>query len=332
MPKPIVSMARSGAARVFNTHVLLFLMLALAMPGAARADEYLRLKTLVLVYTNTFAGTATFAEVENVRDQVDEAVEFIWRSSRLRVHLAVDYQMIYRYVAEDQFVEGKPGLYQLPFWTNRGATGSVRLDLEDHGYRDGSYDMVVAFYAFENAPGRHNRFGAASYGVNKLLDKAAYVLIPMTWRPESLNKYFEHEFLHVMHSMFKASGHVGFPLLHQKVFFEFVNGKDASYPKWWLGSFSDDEYFDVAWRWGTIETFKDRDGDRVPDYSPYGDEFSITEETLGSSTSHIDTDGDGLSDLEEATAGVRSGADPNHPDTDGDGLMDGSDPDPLGAR
>ena len=70
-----------------------------------------------------------------------------------------------------------------------------------------------------------------------------------------------------------------------------------------------------------MASFKDRDGDGVPDYSPYGDELSITEETLGTSTSHVDTDGDGLSDLEEATAGVRSGTDPNHPDTDRDGLI-----------
>ena len=79
---------------------------------------------------------------------------------------------------------------------------------------------------------------------------------------------------------------------------------------------------DAAGRWGSVETFKDRDGDGVPDYSPYGDELSITEETLGSSTSHTDTDGDGLSDLEEATAGVRSGSDPNRLDTDDDGLID----------
>jgi hypothetical protein len=84
-------------------------------------------------------------------------------------------------------------------------------------------------------------------------------------------------------------------------------------------------------RWGTVETFKDRDGDGVPDYSPYGDELSITEESLGSSTSSADSDGDGLSDLEEAIAGVRSGTDPNHPDTDRDGLIDGIDPDPLGT-
>jgi hypothetical protein len=111
--------------------------------------------------------------------------------------------------------------------------------------------------------------------------------------------------------------------------FQWVNGENASYEKWILGRYSDSEYFDAAGPWGSVETFKDRDGDGVADYSPYGDELSITEESLGSSTSHIDTDGDGLSDLEEVTAGIRSGTNPNNPDTDGDGLADGIDPDPF---
>jgi hypothetical protein len=165
--------------------------------------------------------------------------------------------------------------------------------------------------------------------VNRLLGKAAYVAIPMTWGPDSFNRYFEHEFLHALRSIFKQSGHTDIPLLHNQVFFRFVNGENASYPRWWLGNFSDAEYFDPTLGWGSVEVFKDRDGDGVPDYSPYGDELSITEESLGSSTSHIDTDGDGLSDLEEAIAGLRGGTDPNHPDTDRDGLIDGSDPDPF---
>jgi len=328
LPKLMVSITRS-AIRALYVQVLFLLTLALTAPGVVRADEYLRLEVLVIVYTNTFAGTLTFDQVENVRHEVDEAVEFIWRSSRMRTHLAVDYLTVYRYVAEDQFVESMPGRYILPSWTIGDADGSVAFDLEDHGYQDGSYDLVVAFHAFDSIPGRAPRFGAASYGANKLLDKAAYVTIPMSWAPESFNGYFEHEFLHVMDSIFQRSGYTDTPLLHNQVFFRFVNGPDASYPKWWLGSFTDADYFDVTWRWGTVETFKDRDGDGVPDYSPYGDELSITEETLGSSTSHIDTDGDGLSDLEEAIAGLRGGTDPNHPDTDRDGLIDGSDPDPF---
>jgi hypothetical protein len=329
--KLMVSIARS-AIRAFHIQALVLPTLALTVPGVVGADEYLRLEALVVVYTNTFAGTVSSSEVENVRQEVDEAVEFIWRSSRMRLHLAVDDLTIYRFVPEDQFARSDPDRYILPFWTPRGAQGSLTTDLADLGYENGSYDLVVAFYAFEQGPDRVNLFGAGSYGLNRLLGKAGYVAIPMTWRPDSFNRFFEHEFLHVLTDIFNKSGYTDLPLVHNGKFFKFVNGKKASYNKWILGSFSDSEYLGAAGRWGSVETFKDRDGDGVPDYSfLYGDELSITEETLGSSTSHADTDGDGLSDLDEATVGVRSGTDPSDPDTDGDGLIDGSDPDPLDA-
>ena len=326
----MVSMGRP-ATRAFHIQAFVLMTLALTVPRVVEADEYLRLKALVIVYTNTFAGTVTYSEIENVRREVDEAVEFIWRSSRMRLHLAVDNLTIYRYVSEDQFLQPDPGYYMLPHWRRRGASGSVGIDLADLGYQSGSYDIVVAFYAFEQGPGRHNLHGAYAYGARSLLDRAGFVGIPMTWRPEAFNGYFEHEFLHVLASIFKSSGHTDFPLVHNGIFFRWINGKDANYNKWILGSLSDAEYFDPTVEWGTLEVFKDRDGDGVPDYSPYGDELSITEETLGTSTSLADTDGDGLSDLEEATAGVRSGTDPNNPDTDGDGLIDGYDLYPFDA-
>ena len=148
---------------------------------------------------------------------------------------------------------------------------------------------------------------------------------------DTFNNYFEHEFLHILHGIFDQNGYTDLPLVHNGLFFRWIHGKDSSYLRWMLGNFSDAQYLDAAGRWGSVETFKDRDGDGVPDYALNGDELSITEETLGSSTSHIDTDGDGLSDLEEAIVGIRSGTDLNHPDTDGDGLIDGSDPNPLEA-
>jgi hypothetical protein len=306
-------------------------LLTLAAPRVAEADEYLRLKALVIVYTNTFAGSASSDAVENIRREVDEAVEFIWRSSRMRLHLAVDDLTVHEYVPEDQFLQPKPGKYVMPFWTLKGTYGSVAVDLENLGYASGSYDLVVNFYAFEPGPGRRNYSGARSYGVNKLLDKAGFVTIPMSWSAKTFNGYVEHEFLHILKDIFRHNGDSEFPLMHNGDLYQFIHGESASYDGWVLGSFSDSKYFDAAGRWGTLETFKDRDGDGVPDYSPHGDELSITELTLGSSTSSVDTDDDGLSDLEEATAGIRSGTDPNNPDTDGDGLIDGSDPDPLGA-
>ena len=332
--------------RAFHIQALFLLTLALTVPGDAGADEYLRLEVLVVIYTNTFAGTATSSEVENVRHEVDDAVEYIWRSSRMRLHLAVDDLTIHRFVPENQFARSEfapedlpeqyaspgPGRYVLPFWTINDAQSSVTTDLEDLGYQSGSYDIVATFYAFEPGPDRVNRFGGASYGVNRLLDKAAYVVIPMTWRPDTLNRYFEHEILHAVRAIFNQSGNTSFPLVHNSELFRWANGENANYERWILGSVSEAEYLDAAGRWGTVEVFKDRDGDGVPDYSLYGAELPITEETFGSSTDGADTDGDGLTDLEEATAGERRGTDPNDPDTDGDGLIDGIDPYPLGAN
>ena len=242
----------------------------------------------------------------------------------MRLHLAVDDLTIYGFVPEYQFSRSE---------TNRCALrrGTVATDLEDLGYQSGSYDIVVVFYAFDHTPEHRVPYGAGYYGVNSLLGKAAYVAIPMTWRPHTFNKYVEHEFLHALGGIFTRNGYTDYPVLHNRELFQWINGKNASYKKWILGSFSEAEYLDAAGRWGSVEAFKDRDDDGVPDYSLYGEELPITEETLGSSTSHADTDGDGLSDLEEATVGVRSGTDPNHPDTDGDGLIDGSDPEPLGS-
>jgi len=318
----------SWAARI---PALVVLAMMLATPGTGRADSYLRLKVLVMVYTNTFAGTADFHEVQNVRNEVDEAVEFVWRSSRMRLHLAVDDLTIDRFVPENEFAFSEPDRYVLPFWTPDGAASSVTTDLADYGYESGSYDLVVAFYAFKEAPGRLNLFGGGSYGLNRLLGRAGYVAIPMTWAPDTLNGYFEHEFLHILSDIFRESGYQGFPEVHNGDLFKVLNGPDASYDKSVLDSISDADYVDPSRGFGTVERFRDRDGDLVPDYSPYGEELSITEEILGSSTESDDTDGDGLSDLEEATAGVRCGSDPRNPDTDGDGSIDGRDPHPLDA-
>ena len=133
------------------------------------AGEYLRLKVLVVVYTDTFAGTATPSEVEAVRREVEEAVEFIWRSSRMRFHLAVDDLTIDRFVPEEEFAKSEPDRYVLPFWPVGDTDGGVAADLADLGYQSGSYDVVVAYYAFEPRPGVSTPFGAGSYSVDSLL-------------------------------------------------------------------------------------------------------------------------------------------------------------------
>ncbi|MCX7847786.1 MAG: PA14 domain-containing protein [bacterium] len=73
---------------------------------------------------------------------------------------------------------------------------------------------------------------------------------------------------------------------------------------------------------------RDADGDGLADYHPA---LPMDEARFGSDPQLPDTDGDGLSDLEEFTADIYRGSDPRCRDTDDDGLPDGTDPWPTVA-
>ena len=73
---------------------------------------------------------------------------------------------------------------------------------------------------------------------------------------------------------------------------------------------------------------QDADNDGLADYHPI---LPMDEKRFGTSTTSVDTDRDGLSDLEEFMADKYLGSDPLKPDTDNDGLIDGNDPWPTVA-
>ncbi len=68
------------------------------------------------------------------------------------------------------------------------------------------------------------------------------------------------------------------------------------------------------------------DGDGVPDNDPT---VPLDEDRLGSIVGNTDSDGDGLSDLGEAMAGIFTQSDPMSTDSDGDGVLDGADSFPI---
>lgn len=299
-----------------------------AAPSTTEADQYLRLKVLAVVYTDTFTDRATPAEVETVWKEVDEAAELYWRHSSMRLHLAVDHLTIDRFVPREHLWELTPEHYWLAP-TGGEHEHDVEADLLDRGIGFDSYDVIAVFYAYENGPGHYSQFGGGSYGVDTLLGKAAFVSIPLAFEPDYLNRLFEHEFLHCLASIFWNSGYDAFPFPHNERAFKALEGKDNDWIPWVLGGIPDRYYFEPTGEWGTVERFSDRDLDGLPDYSPALDQLRITEETLGSSPDRRDTDRDGWSDLKEATAGLRRGTDPTNPDTDGDGLLDSEDEAPF---
>lgn len=231
-------------------------LLLLGSAAAAQASDYLRLKVLVVVYPDTFAHLATSEEVANVWREADEAAEAFWQASRGRLHLALDRLIIDRHLYRDQFAEQRRDEYWLGQKNHDGEHG-VESDLLARGYENAGYDVVVVFYAWKNAPGQLNRFGAASYGVNNILGKAGYVAIPMAWRPDRLNRYFEHEFLHVLSSILATTGYTDFPFVHNEDFFQAVYGDAVSWAGFIFDGISDRQFLASAGRWGTLESLPD---------------------------------------------------------------------------
>lgn len=218
---------------------------ASAMPASGEeVPDALELDVAVVVYTHTFTSRVDWNEVEGVRAEVAEAVARFSRASRGRLRLALKNVRIDRLVPQSDFCELEPGSFWLGAQSPDGAR-RVEDDFRDLGFRDDDLDAVAVFYAWENRVGEQSRYGGATYGVNTLLGKAAYLAIPMAWPRETLNQYFEHEMLHVIESIFReADQPIAF--VHNAEVAQAVYGDDLAWHEWILQSIPDATYLAVA--------------------------------------------------------------------------------------
>jgi hypothetical protein len=318
--------ARIGAA------IFLALVAGAASLTAQRGADpgptsYLRMKVLVVVYTHSFTSTITAQEVANLKRDVAEAQAFFWRNSRMNLHLAVDQIQFDRFLARNQFLESN-GRFWLPHVT-MDKVHSVRKDLIALGLPDDSYDAVFLFWAWKNGPGHQVPYGGTASWVNQILGKAALARVPMCWG--KYTNYVIHEFLHILDVINHEGGFSEFPNPDSCVCPAAWSDNTPTISAWLLRSWPDAKYLGLTGKWGTYVTIPDQDRDGFADRSPPGDALCFTEASLGSSPTRADTDGDGLSDRDEAIAGLLQGANPRDPDTDGDGRVDGADPCPLDA-
>ena len=91
--------------------------------------------------------------------EVDEAVDFYWRKSHMRLHLAVERTEIHRPLEREEFWEVTPDSYWL-------GPKAPRRDLQERGYDLDRYDIVAVFYAYRQRPGHWSRYGGGTYGVD----------------------------------------------------------------------------------------------------------------------------------------------------------------------
>ncbi|MCX6353814.1 MAG: hypothetical protein NTZ78_02780 [Candidatus Aureabacteria bacterium] len=269
--------------------------------GAAEdgLTHYLNLKVLVLFYRNTYEGGFTDGQIVSMKQGIENAREFYWRNSHLKINLELHYLDIWTYRAETDFDDCGMKL------------AVVAADMIANGVSRNQYDG-----AFGNFKGKGGYF---SYGTLLAMGKTIYSSTAggcSMWT-------FLHEFHHQIEYAFYCCGY-DYLAVHPNFRGDYGGNFELNAyilrmwpPLYWLSL--DD-------RWGEVKTAVDGDGDGVPDNAP---ELPLDESRTGSSPDSVDTDGDGLTDLDEVMAGIFSGSGPLHVDTDSDGMVDGGDVYPL---
>jgi hypothetical protein len=133
-----------------------------------------------------------------------------------------------------------------------------------------------------------------------------------------------HEFHHQIDALMEASGYPEYFHADQPWKMPGRFGEDFDFnariirnadPRWWLNL-----------KFGTLAETPDTDDDGLPD-----DDRSLPfdERRCRGNPTVIDSDGDGLGDLQEVMAGNAFGSSLDVADSDGDGITDSEDPEPL---
>jgi hypothetical protein len=309
---------------------------------------FLRIPVAVLVYADVVnVDTLTpdapqpppveRAYLDYLRREVEMAQLFFWCNSHMKLWLDCDW-----FIVTKRITVGK----------NEPPQRDWRRDLESllklRGRSLDDYPAVVEITCervwnpkakrFEFAPS-----GGGTYGADMRPGSSHFL---GGHDPAWL---FVHEFHHQLDSQFAESGYPEYPFNHFAItpdgfadnFGEHYNGNAWILRHWHGGNLS----LWFANKFGKIAVVDDADEDGIPDDCPA---VPLDEKRFNSSPNLKDTDGDGLSDLDEVLAftwvwemlvwpaEINARAkyvlpDPRNPDSDGDGIPDGDDPLPIYA-
>ena len=279
--------------------------------------QLLSLDVITAIYLKTNLDGKSFElPREKLGDKVQKEFEkarlFYLRNSNFKLNLKINY-----IVVDDRIAKVEDG------WIE---PDDVRRDLKELLTKQDRnleyYDSIIAVYAEPgyNAStkddigvvggGGMTPFGYSVFGVG---GKLAWL--------------FMHEYHHQIDKFFERSGMPEYWLNHPDD--TTCTGRYGDH--WDFNAYILRNWPTVDWLacdFGKIIETDDRDEDGIPDSDA---RLALDETRFGSDRMKADTDSDGLSDLQEAMAGIFSGSDPTNADTDGDGVTDGKDSYPLYA-
>lgn len=253
--------------------------------------RFVTLDVLVLIYKKVGEFALSPAELENVHQGVKLAREFFWRNSNLQLNFNPVFLEV------DEVMPAEILDEQGKIWLK---SGRVEEDLLGRGIKKNQHDCMFLLYPYPAAVSGSGmeltRLGKTSYSFASLpMEEAAWTFARELWY--SINTV--------------------------------VYNHDSEEIEDWgslAGTLRQYSIQDPPKPYGKIYLTLDFDLDGVPDDEPM---VPLYEVNLGLNRETNDSDGDGLEDKKEITAGIFKGTDLFLQDTDGDGLKDGEDPDPF---
>ena len=271
------------------------------------------LDILIVVLAKVFRkegfGSLFDKDVSRIFFELEEARRFYWVNSHCMLNLSLHWFITDKEISFDNWWLSPSKVYPIV----DEALGKLGLSREN-------YDSIVAIWASPKYSSVKKPLGSV-YGPGGTVRRYSSFSADCT-----LAWLFVHEFHHQLDEFFKLSGfpeypHADFPE-KMKGFF----GEHFDFNAYILRSWPAEKWLKLSYPHPEIIEVVDSDEDGLPDYDP---RLPVDELRFGSNPSSPDTDGDGLSDLEELMAGIYFSSSPVNPDTDGDGVPDGLDEYPL---
>lgn len=277
-------------------------------------------------------------DLDLIRKQLADVRSFYFHATHAKLNITWDL------ATDDKDIGNRPSLD--PGDVTGSFEATVARILKEKGKKAGDYAGVVFMFGWGEGlspeakakvyRGQGHSGGTYGWDAPWNVERTPYTMINFGHRAD-IRWTVTHEFGHQLDSMADYSGYPSLAFNHPDPITDvgaFGEHWDCNF--WLLSHFPRDNWPNLVF--GTRHLSKDMDGDGLADDDAT---LPIDEKRFHSDPKKADTDGDGLSDLEEytSTSGVYAGlneemasgvkpSDPRNPDTDGDGILDGADPYP----
>jgi hypothetical protein len=319
-------------------------------PAPKAKTQFWEMRAVAIILANIWDSTKTptppplpQADIDHLKNQLEDARQFYWMNSSLRFHLALDYLVVPQRLTRAQ-VFGAEDYYP-------PREGMIERFLQDAEKNVRDYQAVFYIACIQDSTPEQPQWSLRGKGGAFTIGVGAGKGYGYSWWEATRNGHNAgnnwlavHEFHHQLDDVFAASGYAEYWFNHFSVsigaaddFGEHFDGNAYILRHWpagqWMAPLA------ATPRWGRLQFADDADGDGIPDHDP---RLPIDEKRLGSNPRRRDSDNDGLDDREELQLAnwvidgwgetyAAPARFPNlsNPDADGDGTADARDPAPF---